>query len=89
MKNTLGYDFFVVEKGAPFELDPAFGDKFASHFNLKVASLAYDIAQLLKQIEPAVPAIDVVSPSLPPNRQSTLQSAAMTGASRGNGSLLI
>jgi hypothetical protein len=45
MKNTLGYDFFVVEKGAPFELDPAFGDKFASHFNLKVASLAYDIAQ--------------------------------------------
>jgi hypothetical protein len=29
MKEALGYDFFVLEEGVPFELDPAFGDKFA------------------------------------------------------------
>ena len=50
LKSTLGYDFFTMEDGAPLELDPAFGEKFAQDYNRKVGKLAWDIAQLLKQM---------------------------------------
>jgi hypothetical protein len=49
-KNTLGYEFFTMEDGAPLELDPAYGEKFAQDYNRKVGKLAWDIAQLLKQL---------------------------------------
>ena len=50
LKNTLGYEFFTMEDGAPLELDPAYGEKFSQDYNRKVGKLAWDIAQLLKQL---------------------------------------
>jgi len=50
LKNTLGYEFFTMEDGTPLELDSAYGEKFAQDYNRKVGKLAWDIAQLLKQL---------------------------------------
>jgi TIR domain-containing protein len=51
VKDVLGYDFFMIEDGAPLELDSAYGEKFAQDYNRKVGKLAWDIAQLLKKLE--------------------------------------
>ena len=52
MKQVLGYPFFTLDDDqAPLELDPAYGAKLAQKYNLKVAKLAWDIAQLLKKLE--------------------------------------
>src|SRR5262245_17661242 len=51
VKSVLGYEFFTVEDGAPLELDPAYGEKFAQDYNRKVGILAWDVAQLLKKLE--------------------------------------
>lgn len=48
VKNILGYEFFTMEDGAPLELDPEYGEKFAQEYNRKVGKLAWDISQLLK-----------------------------------------
>src|SRR5271157_1313056 len=51
MKLALGYPFYVFdEQQTPLELDPAYGGEFSQKFNLKMAKLAFDIAQLIKQI---------------------------------------
>jgi hypothetical protein len=59
MKKALGYDFFLFQEGAPFELDPAFGDKFAQDYNLKVVKLAWDIAQLVNKLQSLPEAVEV------------------------------
>jgi hypothetical protein len=52
MRQALGYPFYVFdEQQVPLELDPAYGDEFASKYNLKVAKLAYDIAAFIRKIE--------------------------------------
>lgn len=51
VKDVLGYDFFMIEDGAPLELDSAYGEKFAQDYNRKVGKLAWDISQLLKKLE--------------------------------------
>jgi hypothetical protein len=51
MKETLGYDFFMIKDGAPLEFEPAYGQEFAQLYNQKVAKLAWDIAQLLKLLD--------------------------------------
>jgi hypothetical protein len=51
MKETLGYPFYVLDEGAPLELDAAYGDEIAQAYNRKVAALAYQIAQLLNKME--------------------------------------
>ena len=51
VKDVLGYEFFTVESGAPLELDPAYGERFAQDYNRKVGILAWDVAQLLKKLE--------------------------------------
>ena len=52
MKEALGYPFYVLdEQQTPLELDPAYGEEFAKKYNLKLAKLAFDIAQLIKKIE--------------------------------------
>ena len=51
VKDVLGYDFFMIEDGAPLELDSAYGEKFAQDYNRKVGKLAWDIAQLLKRLQ--------------------------------------
>jgi hypothetical protein len=61
MKKALGYEFFIRESkegqsdedGKPIELDPRYGEKYAQALNLKVAILAWDVAQLLKKLFPA------------------------------------
>ena len=40
-----------LKDGAPLELDPAYGEKFAQDYNRKVGILAWDVAQLLKKLE--------------------------------------
>ena len=50
LKDVLGYEFFTLEDGAPLELDPAYGEKFAQDYNRKVGKLAWDVAQLLKKL---------------------------------------
>ena len=40
-----------MEDGAPLELDPAYGEKFAQDYNRKVGKLAWDVAQLVKKLE--------------------------------------
>jgi hypothetical protein len=56
VRGLLGYEFFVIEDGAPIELDPLYGDSFAQAYNRKVSKLAWDAAQLLKQLEHPAPA---------------------------------
>jgi len=52
MREALGYPFYVLdEQQTPLELDPAYGEEFTRKYNLKLAKLAYDIAQLIKKIE--------------------------------------
>jgi hypothetical protein len=54
MKLSLGYPFYIFdEQETPLELDPAYGEEFTQKFNLKLAKLAFDIAQLIKKIEAA------------------------------------
>jgi hypothetical protein len=50
LKGVLGYEFFTIEDGAPLELDPDYGEKFAQDYNRKVGKLAWDISQLLKTL---------------------------------------
>ena len=50
IRDTLGYAFFVMEDGTPMELDAAYGTMFAQHYNRMVCKLAWDAAQLLKQL---------------------------------------
>ena len=52
MKQVLGYPFFTIgDDQAPLELDPAYGEKLVQGYNLKIAKLAWDIAQLVKKLE--------------------------------------
>ncbi|HLK67038.1 MAG TPA: toll/interleukin-1 receptor domain-containing protein [Bryobacteraceae bacterium] len=64
MKDALGYPFYVFDdEETPIELDPAYGGDLAQKYNLKLAKLAWDVAQLIKKIEAATPA---PSPGAPP-----------------------
>jgi hypothetical protein len=52
MKLSLGYPFYVLdEQQTPLELDSLYGQEFAEKYNVKVAKLAFDIAQLIKTME--------------------------------------
>jgi hypothetical protein len=56
MKELLGYPFYVFdEEHVPLELDPAFGADMAQKYNLKIAKLAWDITQQIKELEAATP----------------------------------
>src|SRR5208337_3262916 len=50
MKGLLGYEFFTYEKGVPLEFDSDYGPEYAQYYNLKVATLAYEVSQLLKTL---------------------------------------
>lgn len=51
VQDVLGYEFFTYEDEAPLELDPAYGERYAQDYNRKVGKLAWDIAQMLKQLQ--------------------------------------
>ncbi len=50
LKDVLGYEFFIVEEGAPLELDPAYGDEYGKLFTRKVAILAFEVSKMLKAL---------------------------------------
>ena len=55
MKDALGYPFYVCDdEETPLELDPAYGGDLAQKYNLKLAKLAWDVAQLLEKLEAPV-----------------------------------
>ena len=60
MQLALGYPFFIFdEQQTPLELDPAYGEEFTQKYNLKMAKLAFDVAELIKKMDaqsPKVPA---------------------------------
>jgi len=48
----LGYPFFIFdEQQTPLELDPAYGEEFTQKYNLKMAKLAFDVAELIKKMD--------------------------------------
>jgi hypothetical protein len=52
MKDALGYPFYIFDdEKTPIELDPSYGDDLAQKYNLKMAKLAWDIAQLIRKLE--------------------------------------
>ncbi len=54
VKLSLGYPFYVFdEQQTPLELDPAYGEEFTQKYNLKMAKLAFDVAQLIKKLDAA------------------------------------
>jgi hypothetical protein len=65
MKLALGYPFFVFdEQQTPLELDPAYGEEFTQKYNLKMAKLAFDVAELIKKIDaqsPKAPLPDAIA----------------------------
>jgi hypothetical protein len=56
MREVLGYDFYTYVDETPLELDSAYGPEMAQKYNLKMARLAWDIAQLLKKLQALNPA---------------------------------
>jgi hypothetical protein len=53
IRTTLGYPFYIVDEDqTPLELDPAYGPEMAQKYNVKVAKLAFEIAQTLKLLGP-------------------------------------
>jgi hypothetical protein len=52
MRLALGYPFYILdEQQTPLELDPAYGEDFTQKFNLKLAKLAFDVAELIKKMD--------------------------------------
>lgn len=70
MREALGYSFYEFdEQHVPLELDSAYGEEFARKYNLKLAKLAFDVAQLIKTIECPAPQ--------PAHSQETARSAKL------------
>lgn len=52
MKLALGYPFYIFDdQQTPLELDPAYGEEFTQKYNLKMAKLAFDVAELIKKMD--------------------------------------
>jgi hypothetical protein len=55
VRGMLGYQFFTLgERQTPMELDPAYGQDLAQKFNVRIAVLAWDIAQLVRNLDTAI-----------------------------------
>ncbi len=52
LKQQLGYPFYKETEGGRFQrLDPRFGGEFKAAFNLKVSSMADELAEIIKKLE--------------------------------------
>jgi len=52
MREALGYSFYEFnEQHVPLELDSAYGEEYTRKYNLKLAKLSFDVAQLIKTLE--------------------------------------
>ena len=65
MQELLGYEFFVFEDGVPMELDDIYGQQYGQGFNRKVSKLAFEIAELLKQLDNTALPVDRVKEDVP------------------------
>lgn len=66
MQQMLGYEFYTIDDDhTPLELDPVYGAELAQKFNLKMAKLAWDVAQMLKELERAAPAAAAATTAAP------------------------
>jgi hypothetical protein len=52
MRHLKGYEFFTFDNETPLELDRAYGEKFGQEYNRKVATVAWEAAQVLKRLAP-------------------------------------
>jgi TIR domain len=51
LKEELGYPFYKEQEGRRFQrLDPRFGEEFKAAFNLKVASMADELAEIIEKL---------------------------------------
>jgi hypothetical protein len=70
LKQELGYEFYKKHEGERVQrLDPRFGDEFKAAFNLKIASMADELAEIiekLKEEENPIPESVPVKPAGPP-----------------------
>ena len=70
LNQELGYPFYKENEGGRFQrLDPRFGDEFKAAFNLKVASMADELAEIIKKLkeeENPIPESAPVKPAGPP-----------------------
>ena len=66
VRDTKGYEFFTDCDGAPLELDPAYGLKYAEGYFRMVGILSWELAQLLKTLQmPAQDAANDPAPATP------------------------
>lgn len=69
MKAMTGYQFYLLdENNAPLELDPAYGTEMAQKYNVRVAKLAWEIAQLLKLLAKSGSERQPATGDAPPSR---------------------
>ncbi|MGC1324051.1 MAG: toll/interleukin-1 receptor domain-containing protein [Candidatus Udaeobacter sp.] len=70
LNQELGYPFYKENEGGRFQrLDPRFGDEFKAAFNLKVASMADELAEIIKKLkeeENPIPESASAKPAGPP-----------------------
>src|SRR3954451_23915600 len=66
MREMLGYQFYTCDEGKPpVELDPVYGSEAGTKYHVKVADLAWEIAQLVKKLEAVGGSESVAAPALP------------------------
>jgi hypothetical protein len=64
LKQELGYAFYKEQEGGRFQrLDPRFGDEFKAAFNLKIASMADELAEIIEHLKKGENPVAEPSPS--------------------------
>jgi len=79
MRDSLGFEFYVREGSKLRELDPAFGAEMKAKFNLAVADLAGEIADLLRRLESREAAAPGAAPAAGADVSAGAAAAAVTG----------
>src|SRR5262249_52555493 len=51
LRDTMGFEFYIIEHDTPLELDPAaYGPEMIPKYNKKIAELAFQITELVKRL---------------------------------------
>ncbi len=85
MRDALGFDFFERDGSRVRELDPAFGGELKAKFNLAVADLAGDIAELLRRIDATPADAPAPRPAITPAQAVATTALLAASAPIGNG----